>query len=340
MKRLAALALAAALSLSLSGCGAGTLRSMEWAIQPAYEFEAVEPVADTATVAAGMVSQRPGEAGYYLAKTAAGWGVLDAASGGVAAPAAFVTQPVRCGAGHLYDQGLYEGERWYDWEALEALDAQLEGIGTSYRMEVGHGGGSNRFLADETGAVSAVSFGEASMTIRPLSEIEGLPGLVPVQQGALRAGWTGEDPAAWEDFVLEHDGRFAAAASDGTLLTDFVYEAACMGTGEAIAVCKEGKWGYVDASGREIIPCEYEPFWGVKWEWNEAAGKSEPVTGIYPAPFTEGCVVVKRDGQTGVLKADGSWLLKPGQVEDAAPAFGGLLWVKTGGKWGAAKLPE
>ena len=112
-----------------------------------------------------------------------------------------------------------------------------------------------------------------------------------------------------------------------------------MGTDEAIAVCKEGKWGYVDTAGREIIPCEYDAFWGVRWEWNEASGKSEPVTGIYPAPFTEGCVVVKRDGQTGVLKADGSWLLKPGQVEDAAPAFGGLLWVKTEGKWGAVELP-
>lgn len=85
MKRLAALALAAVLGLSLSGCGAGTLRSMKWAIEPAGEFEAVEPVADTATVAAGMVSRRPGEAGYYLAQSPAGWGVLNAASGDVAA---------------------------------------------------------------------------------------------------------------------------------------------------------------------------------------------------------------------------------------------------------------
>ena len=139
--------------------------------------------------------------------------------------------------------------------------------------------------------------------------------------------------------MLEHDGRFAVAASDGTLLTDFVYEAACMGTDEAIAVCKEGKWGYVDTAGREIIPCKYDAFWGVRWDWNSETEKNEPTTGIYPAPFTEGCVVVKQNGVTGVLKADGSWLLKPGQVEDAAPAFGGLLWVKTEGKWGAVELP-
>lgn len=341
MKRFAALALAAVMAAGLAGCGSsGTLKSMEWAIEPAGEFEAVEPVADTATVAAGMVSNRPGEAGYYLAKTAAGWGVLNAASGDVAASAAFVAQPVRCGAGHLYDAGLYEGERWYDWETLEELDAQLEGIGTNYRMEVGHGGGSNRFLADGAGAVSAVSFGEASMNQRPLAEIEGLPGLIPVQQGTLRSDWTGEDPATWEDFILEHDGLFAVATSEGRLLTDFVYEAACMGTDEAIAVCKEGKWGYVDTAGKEIVPCEYDAFWGVRWAWNSETEKNEPTTGIYPAPFTEGCVVVKQNGQTGVLKADGSWLLKMGEAEDAAPAFGGLLWVKTEGKWGAVKLPS
>lgn len=57
----------------------------------------------------------------------------------------------------------------------------------------------------------------------------------------------------------------------------------------------------------------------MRWDWNSETEKNEPTTGIYPAPFTEGCVVVKQNGVTGVLKADGSWLLKPGQVEDAAP---------------------
>ena len=113
-----------------------------------------------------------------------------------------------------------------------------------------------------------------------------------------------------------------------------------MGTDEAIAVCKEGKWGYVDTAGKEIVPCEYEPFWGVSWGWNEETGEQQvDARGVYPAPFTQDCVVVKQDGQTGVLKADGSWLLKMGEAEDAAPAFEGLLWVKTGGKWGAVKLP-
>ena len=191
-----------------------------------------------------------------------------------------------------------------------------------------------RRLCAQHGAVSAVSLGEGSAVQRPLAEIEGLPGLIPVQKGALVP-----DEEGWAQIVTEGEGLFAVATSDGELLTDFVYENACMGTGEAIAVCKEGRWGYVDASGSEIVPCEYEPFWGVRWEWNEAAGKNEPVTGVYPAPFTGGCVVVKKGGETGVLKAGGSWLLKPGEVEDAAPAFDGLLWVKTGGRWGALALP-
>ena len=362
-------ALAAVLALCLAGCGAAdpgsaahsapgqsapgqsalsqsmpsqsvpdTLGGMEWAIQPAWEFEAVEPVADTATLDAGVVSDRPGEAGYYLAKTAAGWGVLNTADGTLAAEGAFATQPTRCSKGHLYDPGLSDAGREYSPEEIQALDAALEAIGTSYRMEVGHGGGACFLLANEAGAVSAVHFSEVGMSLRPLDQEEGLPGLVPLQQGALRDDWAGAEPVSRSDFVLEHEGRFAVASSDGRLLTDFVYENACMGTSEAIAVCREGRWGYVDASGSEIIPCEYDPFWGVAWQWDQETGMSEPVAGVYPAPFTEGCVVVKQGGRTGVLRADGSWLLEMGAAEDAAPAWGGLLWVKAGGRWGALKL--
>ena len=109
---------------------------------------------------------------------------------------------------------------------------------------------------------------------------------------------------------------------------------------ELIAVQRGGKWGYVNGEGREVIPCEYEGFWGPRWQWSEAAGGLVCEEANYPAPCTGGCVVVKKDGETGVLRADGSVLLAFGQVEDAAPAQGGLLWVKTEGRWGALRLPE
>lgn len=333
-KRFAALALTAALAAGLTGCGgAGTRKGMEWAIEPTYEFEAVEPVADMALMTPYTVTRQPGETGYYLVRTGEGWGVLNVLTGETAAVGAFVRQPMACGMGHLYDPDS-ASLQWEDKEAYDRFNAELEAIGTSFRLEVGHGGGSVFFLADEAGQVSATSNSEVGTGHPALSSLKNLPGLLPVRQG--RAVPTDD---GWDEIVIERDGLYAVAASDGTLLTDFVYEAACMAADEAIAVCKEGKWGYVDAAGSEIIPCEYDAFWGVRWEWNAATGKEEPVTGVYPAPFTEGCAVVKQGGKTGVLKADGSWLLEMGEVEDAAPAYGGLLWVKTGGKWGALRLP-
>ena len=328
-------ALAAALALALTGCGgAGTLKSMEWAIEPAYEFEAVEPVADPDSTTPPTVARKPGEAGYYLVRTGEGWGVLDVRTGNTAAEGAFEEPPSRCGLGHLFDPGS-ASLQWEDKAAYDRFNDELEALGTSYRLEVGHGGGTDYFLADETGAVTAVGVSENGFNVRPVAEVEGLPGLIPVRRGAVVPTDDG-----WEKIVWDEGERFAAATSHGELLTDFVYENACMGTDEAIAVCKEGKWGYVDTAGKEIVPCEYEPFWGVSWGWNEETGEQQvDARGVYPAPFTQGCVVVKQNGQTGVLKADGSWLLKMGEAEDAAPAFGGLLWVKTEGKWGAVKLP-
>ena len=328
------LALAAALALALGGCGgAGTLKSMEWAIQPAYEFEAVEPVADTALMSPYTVTRQPGETGYYLVKTGEGWGVLEVSSGETAAVGAFSQPPTICGLGHLYspaDASL----QWEDKAAYDRFNAELEALGTSYRLETGHGGGTTYFLADEAGAVTALSVSENGFNPRPLAELEDLPALLPVRRGGV------VDDGDGGRMEIKNGGLYAVATSDGALLTDFVYENACMATDEAIAVCEEGKWGYLDASGREIIPCEYDPFWGVAWEWSEETGEQQvAATGVWPAPFTEGCVVVKKDGATGVLKADGSWLLKPGEAEHAAPAFGGLLWVRTGGKWGAVELP-
>lgn len=334
MKRFAALALAAALAAGLAGCGgSGTLKSMDWAIEPAYEFEAVEPVADTGLMTPWTVSTRAGEAGYYLAKTAGGWAVLNALTGDTAAAGAFLNRPTGCGDGHLYDPESPSWQ-WEDPAKYDQFNAELEAIGTSYRLEVGHGGSSVIFLADEAGTITATASSDMGTDHPELSSLKDLPGLVPVRQG--RAVPTDD---GWDEIIFERDGLWAVASSDGRLLTDFVYEYACMATDEAVAVCKEGKWGYVDAEGKEIVPCEYEAFWGKKQQKNEAAGEFEWVEGVWPAPFTEGCVVVKQNGQTGVLNADGSWLLKMGEVEDAAPAFGGLLWVKTEGKWGALKLP-
>lgn len=329
-------AMALCLALGLTGCGGG-LQSMEWAIEPTYGFEAVEPVADFASLAEGGLCSGPGEAGYYLVKTAGGWGVLDTATGQTAAEGVFYAPPSRCHLGELYDPSLYEEGRRLTNEEYQQADQELEALGTSFRMESGHGGVTERYLQNpEDGQVYQTRGGDTQPLSVPVRQGENVyPGLLPVQRGQ------------WEENEIMWDGRqlypqpgslYAVATPQGELLTGFVYEAACMGTGEMIAVRQNGKWGYVNGEGRLVIPCEYEAFWGARWQWSEAEGRSVCRTGVYPAPATGGCVVLRQNGRTGVAKTDGSWLLEPGEVEDAAPAANGLLWVKTNGKWGALTL--
>ena len=332
----AALLLAASL---LAGCGGkeGALDGFVWAIEPRYEFERVEPVLDADPMEAGTAGTAPGEAGYYLAKTGSGWAVLDTADGGLALEGAFPHQPYRCGMGHLYGP-----DAQYSGEQEKEYNAQLAALGSTFRMEVGHGGRSREyFWAPGKEAVYEACMVEGSFLWTALAELSPpVQTLLPVRRGALRADFPWHDPPTWEDMELEENGLYAVASPAGGLLTDFVYENAGMAGPELIAVQRGGKWGYVNGEGREVIPCEYEGFWGPRWQWSEAAGGLVCEEANYPAPCTGGCVVVKKNGETGVLRADGSVLLAFGQVEDAAPAQGGLLWVKTEGRWGALRLPE
>lgn len=93
-----------------------------------------------------------------------------------------------------------------------------------------------------------------------------------------QAGWFFEEALA----PVEMQGRWAYLDREGNLVTEAVYEPVCDSardeyTGEMLpeptwaahlqhgyaAVCRDGKWGLLDATGAEVIPCEKE---GVAWE--------------------------------------------------------------------------
>lgn len=336
VKRFAAAALTLALCAAFSACGQkqGTLASFEWAIEPQYEFEKVEPVLDSAAMLEGTVCAAPGEAGYYLAQTARGWGVLDTATGRLAAEGAFPQQPYRCGMGHLHGQdtgNAYEREQKYN--------AQLAALGSTFEIGGGHCETICSYrLEPESGEVFFVQSNGVGggADICPVAKAQnGFDGLLAVTQGE----WHDDEMNGGSFLGKKPGSLYAVASKTGELLTGFVYDAAGMAGPELIAVQKDGRWGYVNGEGKEVVPCGYEGFWGAAGAWDGAAETYVYGPANYPAPCTEGCVVVKKDGETGVLRADGSVLLAFGEVEDAAPAQGGLLWVKTGGRWGALRLP-
>lgn len=93
-----------------------------------------------------------------------------------------------------------------------------------------------------------------------------------------QAGWFFDEALA----PVEMQGQWAYLDREGNLVTEAVYEPVCDSardeyTGETLpdptwaahlqhgyaAVCRDGKWGLLDATGAEVIPCEEE---GVAWE--------------------------------------------------------------------------
>ena len=51
-------------------------------------------------------------------------------------------------------------------------------------------------------------------------------------------------------------------------------------------------------------------------------------------------MVVKKDGETGLLYRDGSVLIDFGEFEDMVPAYNNELWVKQDGLWGIIDLAD
>lgn len=327
------LILALALALTFVGCGQQKV-PYEWAIAPQFDYGAVEPVLDPSPMNEGTLCQRQGEAGFYLAKTGQGWGVLNTADGQLLAEGAFVRQPLRCGMGHLYDYyASYTREQENFW------NQELAAAGSHFTMEIGHGGMSRSYMVDpKTQQVMLMEMGEGSYRMYLLAKVKApFEGLLPVRKGALREDFEWADPPSEQDIVLEENARYAVASSQGELLTDFIYDEATMSSGGLIAVQKQGKWGYVNEQGKEVIPCEYEALWGYMRSWD--AENNEQITQpAWPAPATEGTVVVVKNGQYALLDTAGKVLVSFGELEAMAPAANGLLWAKQNGLWGALQL--
>ncbi len=77
------------------------------------------------------------------------------------------------------------------------------------------------------------------------------------------------------------------------------------------AVCKNGKWGYIDSLGRLLIPCQYD----------EASG------------FSEGLAKVKKDGKYGAINKTGKIEI-PIEWSDMSGFSEGISAVVKGGKTG------
>lgn len=146
--------------------------------------------------------------------------------------------------------------------------------------------------------------------------------------GVRQAEESGDFPGSYGPIPYS---SYAVGNSKGELLTEYIYDNVCM-AGESLIACQndEGLWGYVNQSGVEIIPCEYQ----AAFEYSFGNAQYE-----LPYPDMSGLVVVKnRVGDMLALDMSGQIVIRPGKYEDMSPARDGCIWVKQNGLWGLLQI--
>ena len=122
----------------------------------------------------------------------------------------------------------------------------------------------------------------------PLTDIDKIYGeYLPCQ----RCEWMdGNGDTNYYYYEIAEAGGYVLANADGELLNDTVYEdAGCFYDQNLAPVKLNGKWGVIDSTGKEYIPCEYEyAAWNGHVLWLKQNGKwqSQRIPGV-PKDWTD-----------------------------------------------------
>lgn len=135
------------------------------------------------------------------------------------------------------------------------------------------------------------------------------------------------------------DSAYALAKEDSLIsgfeYTDY-YAPAFKGAGlTAIALEKDGKWGYVSSGGEELIPFKCDPV--LSSYGGELIDNEEH---LHPFLFNEELVPVSVGSTYGYYNIDGECVVDPGEFEQARPVHNGRAWVRKNGLWGVIQLGE
>lgn len=118
-------------------------------------------------------------------------------------------------------------------------------------------------------------------------------------------------------------------------MTSMIYEDATDFKNGVAALCRDGKWGYLNTAGRQFLPFEYDADFVCFYDRNGKVGVAH-----YPYLPSEGCIALNRDGRAGYVALTGEVIAPLGAFEKARPVCGGVAWVKdkTTGLWGTIRM--
>lgn len=158
---------------------------------------------------------------------------------------------------------------------------------------------------------------------------------IPVQQSSERLNSLSE----WEKL----DSKYALVNS-GNLVTDFIYDACgSCGSDDLIAVCKDGKWGYINRLGKEVIPLQFDTTWNryISDELNAGNLDAEDGTEEFCYAFSQGYIPLRQGNQWELCDTKGNIIIPFGEFDEILPVNSRKrCWVKKDGKWGVIKITE
>ena len=114
--------------------------------------------------------------------------------------------------------------------------------------------------------------------------------------------------------------------NNGIIVTNQHYEDGGVYSDGVIPMKLNGKWGYLDQSGKQILPFEFDSI-------DESNGR-------YAYNASNGYIVVKKDNQYAVFDIDGNPVIEYGKFDEIRPVYEDLAWVKQNGKWGVIGLSQ
>lgn len=165
---------------------------------------------------------------------------------------------------------------------------------------------------------------------------------------------TGQDNQGFEDFVIpvrkvedppvdsrtswweETEGSYAVYADD-KLVTDFIFEECGSYSNGLLAVKKDGKWGYVDKTGKIVIPIEYDASWQqYTGKFNDRNTELEE----YCYAASEGYIALCKNEEWELRDVKGNIVIPPGEFQSIRPVYKGKCWVKKDGRWGVIQVQK
>ena len=138
--------------------------------------------------------------------------------------------------------------------------------------------------------------------------------------------------------VPANSNRFYALIKDKEPVSSFEYEDYYAPEyrkikSTAVAFKKNGKWGYMNQDGDEIIPFICSDVFS---SFNGNLTEEDP----HPYLFSYGYVPVCIDSKYCYYDLEGNKVSSTIDFEQARPVINGRAWVKEGGKWGVIQLGE